>query len=116
MAAFEMNVQWTVDLSGLDTADIERQLEEVVFIAARNIEKKAKAIVPVDTGATKNSIFVDPGVPAMEQRIGPTTYYAPFIEFGTRHWAGVPFMIPSAESEAGPMRTALTQVYQRLGR
>ena len=116
MADFEMNVTYTVDLRGLQQAGIEEKLQQVVFIAARNVETRAKQVVPVDTGKTKNSIFVDPGSPALQQRVGPTTDYAPFIEFGTRYWEGKAFMIPALEAEAGPMQSALAQVFEKLGR
>jgi HK97 gp10 family phage protein len=113
--SFEMNMKIQADLKGLDTAGVEGKLAHVVWLAARNIEKKSKEIVPVDTGATKNSIFIDPGRPAMSAKIGPTTEYAPFIEFGTRYWEGKPFMIPAAEAERKRFEDAIAQVFERFG-
>ena len=111
----EMNIKVEMDLSGLDISGLEDDLKKVTEIAARNVETRAKQIVPVDTGATKNSIFVSPGKPSFEQRVGPTTEYAPFIEFGTRHWSGKAFMIPSLEAERKNFLDALGQVFKKMG-
>ena len=113
--ALEMNMQIKLEVN-FDASAVENDLKNVVLVAARNIEKKAKRVVPVDTGATKNSIFVDPGSPDLAQRIGPTTHYSPFIEYGTRYWVGVPFMVPSIESERPLLERAITQVLQRMQR
>ncbi len=115
MAEFQINMDVSVDLKGLDTSNLTEQLSQVVFIAARNIEKRSKEIVPVDTGATRNSIFVDPETPSMQHTIGPTTEYAPFIEFGTRYWEGKPFMIPASEAERKSFEDALAQVFEKFG-
>ena len=88
------------------------RLRNVVSIAAHNIEGKGKDKVPVDTGATKNSIvptFEDQGFAA---RIGPSTFYAPFLEFGTRRMAARPFMIPALESERGPFVRAIEKALE----
>lgn len=47
------------------------------------------------TGATKRSIhtgFVDDG---LTSETGPTTYYAPYVEMGTRKMSAQPFVRPS---------------------
>ena len=111
-----MNVQVTADLKGLDSAGLEDMLKDVVTIASRNVERRAKEAAPVDTGATRNSIFVDPGTPSMEQKVGPTTEYAPFLEFGTAHMEARAFMIPALEKERAPFLSALAQVYEKFGR
>lgn len=55
------------------------------------------------TGETRRSINKSPGViskPAMGEwsvRYGPTTFYAPFLEYGTLHARPYPFMLPSAD-------------------
>ena len=92
-------------------AGFQDKIKTVVQIAARNIEKDAKQRMTdwpaVDTGDTRGSIFVDPGTPSFSQRIGPTTEYAPFIEFGTSRMSARPFMIPALEKEAPRFQDAL---------
>jgi len=111
---FEMNVSVTVDIEKLSKFNnqLDDKIKQVVQIAARNIEKDAKQRMAdwpaVDTGTTMNSIFVDPGSPSFSQHIGPTTEYAPFIEFGTRYMSARPFMIPALEKEAPRFKEALS--------
>ena len=115
-----MDMIITVDLRGLDTTGLDDKLKAVVTIASRNVEKDAKQRMAnwpaVDTGDTMGSIFVDPGTPSMEQRVGPTTDYAPFVEFGTVYMRARPFMIPALERESKPFIDAITQVIERFGR
>ena len=110
MAAFEMNVQVKVDLKGLDTSGLTHFMKKVVFIAAHNVERRAKDLVLVDTGDTKGSIYVSPSLPSMSHTVGPTTEYAPFIEYGTVKWAGKAFMIPALEAEREGFQDAMFQV------
>jgi len=111
---FEMNVSVKVDIEKLSkfNNELDDKIKTVVQIAARNIEKNSKQLITdlqaVDTGDTRSSIFVDPGTPSFSQKIGPTTEYAPFIEFGTRYMAARAFMIPTLEKEAPRFKEALS--------
>lgn len=64
---------------------------------------EARRFVQVETGATRDSINKQPGVWAKPERgewsirYGPTTFYSPFLEYGTVHARPYPFMIPSAD-------------------
>ena len=93
--------------------ELESRFEQVVEIAARHVETKAKDDVPYDTGATKNSINATPEG-ELSWRIGPTTEYAPFLEYGTRHMVARPFLIPAVEQEVPRLRRALSQVTDEL--
>ena len=92
---------------------IASQLEDIIQIAARNIEGRAKKLVPYDTGATSNSIQARPAGD-MEWRIGPTTEYAPFLEFGTVRMKERPFMVPSSEHEKPRVRKAIMEMLKKL--
>lgn len=69
----------------------------IVRKAAFDVQAYAQAVVPVDTGATKNSIGVDTSFvgTSIAAVVGPTTFYAPFLEHGTRFMAPRPFMGPA---------------------
>lgn len=67
----------------------------VVAKTAFDLGAIAQAIVPVDTGTTKNSIGAD--IDGLIAVIGPTTSYAPPLEFGTYKMAPRPFMGPAAD-------------------
>ena len=90
------------------------QVEAICEIAARNIELMSKDRVPVDTGATKNSIRVDTPRP-FQRRIGPTTDYAPHLEFGTNRMPARPYIVPAAEAERPRFRAAISGMIKRLG-
>jgi len=94
---------------------LEEQFNDVIQVAARNIEGRSKQLVPVDTGATKNSIEARPQG-RMEWRIGPTTDYAPFLEFGTVYMKERAFMVPSAEHERPRVTRAVAELVQKLER
>lgn len=50
------------------------------------VEKNIKEIAPVDTGRLRSSVVTN--LQPLRVGIGPTVFYAPFVEFGTRpHWA-----------------------------
>ena len=120
MGDFNMDLQVTVDLDP-KWRQLEDKYVKAVEIAARHVETKAKSKVPVDTGATKNSINARPaeavGVfgAVTAWRVGPTTEYAPFLEYGTVHMKARPFLIPALESEAPRLQEAIRQINNELG-
>ena len=67
----------------------------VVAKTAFDLVALAQGRVPVDTGETKNSIGAD--IVGLTAVIGPTTYYAPFLEYGTYKMPPRPFMGPAAD-------------------
>lgn len=115
MADFAPTLSVIADFKGLDALvkNLDPELIAVVAIAAHNVERRAKDWVPVDTGATKNSILPRFSEGGMVAEIGPTTAYAPFLEFGTRFMAARPFMIPALEAERQPFLTAIAQLIEK---
>lgn len=93
----------------LDTSGpyVAEKVDKIVRTYAHKIEANAKQIVPVDTGATRESIGTDvtydrsgPGV-SVTAIIGPTTEYAWWLEVGTHRMAPRAFMGPSADRYSG---------------
>jgi len=128
LAEFNMNLKVEVKLDPRWRA-IGPVVSQAIELAARNVEKDAKSRIAawpaVDTGTTMNSIAAKPvGSSAigrglmraenLEWRIGPTTEYAPFIEFGTIYMKARPFMIPALEGEAPRFTAALEQLMKRF--
>ena len=122
MADFTMNlaVEVTIDPRW---RQLGARVPKAVEIAARNVEKDAKARIAawpaVDTGTTMNSIEAKPegGFIQGENlswRIGPVTEYSPFIEFGTRYMKARPFMVPALEGEAPRFKEAMAQIVKKL--
>ena len=94
-------------------AKLPIEASAVVRKTAYDVEGAAKQIVPVDTGALKNSISttMDSDLSAT---VAPATEYAAFVEFGTRHMGAQPYMTPAAEANRGPFEQAMTQLLNRL--
>ena len=115
---FDMTMEIKVDLDP-DWRKVEGKLKDVLQIAARNIEKDSKQRMhdwpAIDTSDTVNSIMPHPAdQEGLAWRIGPTTDYAPFIEFGTARMRARPFMVPASEQEKPRLVRALSQVFQGL--
>ena len=93
---------------------LEQEFKDLVEIAARRIETLAKdKMIWVDTGATKNSIAAtEEG--ELEWIIGPTTEYAPFLEFGTVYMKERPFMVPAAEAMRPNIDRAVRALTEKL--
>ena len=99
---------------------LENDFKDAVEIAARHVETRAKDLVPVDTGATHGSIQAEPesgfvGIGSgLSWRVGASTEYAPFIEFGTIYMRERRFMIPAVEFEAPHFKRMIHAITQRL--
>lgn len=61
------------------------------------VERAAKQGCPVDTGRLRSSITHELATDArgLVGRIGTNVVYAPYVEFGTRHMAAQPFLVPA---------------------
>lgn len=90
---------------GLVTAVLDKTGFDVVRLAQNR--------VPVDTGATKNSIR-SRVVNVFSRRIGPSTSYAIFLEFGTFRMAARPFMVPALNAVRAPFIAAMSAIYARV--
>lgn len=80
--------------------------------SASDIVRHAITKVPVDTGATMNSIGADITTDGNNTTatIGPTTSYAPFLENGTRRMQPRPFMGPALDAVEPGFVAAMEQL------
>ena len=94
-------------------AKLPAETSAVVRKTAFDVEAHAKQVVPVDTGALKNSIATE-----MESdtsaTIAPHTEYAAYVEFGTYKMAAQPYMTPAAEVNRPKFESAMRQLLNRL--
>ena len=73
-----------VDTSGLniDIGAINKAISKELDDTAHKVERQAKELVPIDTGALRSSIGTDGG--GLDYSITANTDYAVYIEDGTR--------------------------------
>jgi len=114
----KMDMEVKVELNA-DWSKFGDKLQNVIEIAARHIESDAKDRLrnwpAIDTGATFNSTQSRKAdTQGLAWRVGPTTEYAPFIEFGTRYMEARPFMVPAAEREKPRIEKAITELFKDL--
>ena len=84
-----------------------QQLDPLLKIAAEAVVRDAQTFVPVDTGALRSSIHIEPGgvlgykviagsPTTLNPRSGtPTSGYASYVEFGTSRMRARPYMRPA---------------------
>ena len=92
---------------------VEEMLEKAIRIAAFTIERTSKQDCPYDTGATRNSITAREAG-QLAWTVGPSTHYAPHLEYGTIHMTARPFMIPNAEKERPRFTKAVQDITREL--
>lgn len=62
------------------------------------------------TGDTANSINVEITDGGLEARVGPTTNYAEYVEYGTRFMEAEPFVRPSLDSQKDKFKSDLKKL------
>lgn len=112
---FKFSVTTSLDTKGLDriTAGIPKRVRDVLRLTAFKIEGRAKEKERpfIDTGNLVGSIRPDfKELRQFKARVGASAEYAPFIEFGTRHFQGRFFLTKSLEEESGDFVAAISQV------
>lgn len=96
-----------------------RKAQQVVAKAAADVQRTGAATAQqlfkpppegASTGATANSIGVDLEDGGLAASIGPTTSYAPYLEFGTRRMSPRSFMGPALDAVEPSFTAAMEQL------
>ena len=112
--AFTITVKTERDVIGPLGDKVRGDIQRVLRLAGFNIERGAKLVVPVDTGATKNSIDPDfSNIRSLQVRVGAKTEYAPALEFGTVFRPARPFLTPALQSEGPKAAQAILELLDR---
>ena len=104
------------DLDGLarDVGSAGRRVKEraqtIVRKTGHDVVTDAQQLVPVDTGALKNSIGVDFDPDDLGFEAGPTMEYGPFVEWGTSRMPPQPYMTPAFDRRIEPAMEAVEQI------
>jgi HK97 gp10 family phage protein len=82
--------------------ELEEKGEEFIQKVADDIRDEAKRVVPVDTGALRDSIEDFDGDNKKEKYIGSVTKdYAIMVELGTVNMDPQPYLVPSLDKVVG---------------
>jgi HK97 gp10 family phage protein len=113
----------TFDISQLELAivdlksaprEVRDKAKQVLKKSAFDVERNAKAIVPVDTGNLKNSIghsdMRNISRDNLAVEVGPTANYGRFVELGTSRMPPQAFMGPSLDRVAPAFSDAMAQL------
>jgi HK97 gp10 family phage protein len=87
---------------------IRLHAEQAVQSVSERVLAAAQAIVPVDTGALRDSGYlnaVEGGDPSMD--VGFSKDYAPFLEFGTHKMQAQPYLRPALDEEKAALLPAV---------
>lgn len=87
---------------------VKRKAVRVVAKAAHDVEARAKATAPRDTGALVNSISTTNK--GMTAEVGPTVNYAAYVEHGTSRMSPQPYMGPAADAVEPAFVAAMSQL------
>lgn len=95
-----------LDTTRLDSLpdEVRRRAEEILEIAARQVEAAAKAEAPVDTNFLRDSFKVREK--PLRRIIRATAEYAAYVEFGTSRQAAQPYFTPAIEAVRKPLMAA----------
>jgi HK97 gp10 family phage protein len=63
--------------------------------SAEAMAQTGRQLAPVETGLLRSSITAD--INDLQAEVGPTVYYAVFVEYGTSRMAPQPFMGPAGD-------------------
>lgn len=87
------------------------KVEVAMSKTGSDIEATAKRLVPVDTGATRASIHTDTtrAGSTITVEVGPTTHYAPHLEYGTSRMPPHAFMGPALDRHAPDLEKAVAE-------
>ena len=95
-----------IDTSGLNLAigAINKAISKELDDTAHKVERRAKELVPIDTGALRSSISTSGG--GLDYSITASTDYAKYIEDGTRPHVitGNPYLVWDGQID-GPVKS-----------
>ena len=86
----------------------------VIRAVAARIERDARILAPVDTGALRNSVTTTTTGDGRSARataeIGPTQSYGGYVELGTSRALGQPYLFPAADRHEPAFYSAVAQI------
>lgn len=91
-------------------AEVESNTKDVLAAIGKVIADEAKEIVPVDTGALRDSITYD--VENDSVRVGSPLEYSIYVELGTSKMAPQPYIRPAFENNKEMIEATVKKGYK----
>jgi HK97 gp10 family phage protein len=91
-------------------------VREMLEKSIRPVERRAKQIVPVDTGRLRSSLAsqIGPGPVPEWAEAGTNVNYARYVEFGTKYMKAQPYLIPAFEQSKPDMDLAVEEATKKI--
>ena len=90
--------------------DVKRVVQQNGAELQEKMQEKADFKMGYQTGTTKRSIVLEITDGGLTAESGPTTEYAPYVEYGTRFMDAQPFVRPALEEQARQFKSDLERL------
>jgi HK97 gp10 family phage protein len=91
-------------------------IREMLEKSIRPVERRAKQLVPVDTGRLRSSLAsqIGPGQVPEWAEAGTNVNYARFVEFGTKYMKAQPYLMPALEQSKPDIDLAIEEATKKI--
>ena len=96
-------------------AELAKELDR----SANDIASLARGLAPMDHGALKNSIHVEPGRTELSRKViagDEIAYYARWVEFGHGHAKARPFFFPAYRALRRAIKVRIGRAYTKAAK
>lgn len=90
--------------------DVKRVVRQNGAELQKKIQDKADFTKGYQTGTTKRSVGLEITDGGFTADSGPTTEYAPYVEYGTRFMEAQPFVRPALEEQAAQFKSDMQKL------
>lgn len=90
--------------------DVKRVVRQNGAELQKKIQDKADFKMGYQTGTTKRSVGLEITDGGFTADSGPTTEYAPYVEYGTRFMEAQPFVRPALEEQAAQFKSDMQKL------
>ena len=90
--------------------DVKRVVRQNGAELQKKIQNKADFKKGYQTGTTKRSVGLEITDGGFTADSGPTTEYAPYVEYGTRFMEAQPFVRPALEEQAAQFKSDMQKL------
>lgn len=77
--------------------EIKTRAQKAIMTAVIGVHAEAVKRAPVDTGRLRSSLRFEVREDGLTGEVFTNVFYAPFLEFGTKHISKRPFLFPAFE-------------------